>query len=348
MFQLRSFVHQRLYAAAEEILGEVEKTITLALHEARTQRPKQDPDAQHPKPDCLQQISEPQLTTGALNKEGELPENLAHPSTQEESDLNEAEVQYPAQTTAGRGFVQIDFGLKVEQEEHGEDSEIQEVIFPPVEVVKCEQDQPEANISDEMQPVSSDCSEAEIDGNGSDEEWAQNKGAKMNVKKQKPDGNTSARSIKDLLVCPTCGKGFQYIRPLMKHITTHKKTNESNEELLNNLQSAYKTVCDFCGKKFASAGCLKTHSKIHTGVRDYRCQDCGKTFIQKGHLTVHIRTHSGERPYYCEFCGRAFSQKQNLSAHERRIHMGEMQNQCGSERKQVLCGVSRKRHKSFL
>ena len=34
MIQLRLFVHQRLYTAAEEILGEVEKTITLALHEA--------------------------------------------------------------------------------------------------------------------------------------------------------------------------------------------------------------------------------------------------------------------------------------------------------------------------
>ncbi|XP_033999113.1 uncharacterized protein LOC117492824 isoform X2 [Trematomus bernacchii] len=31
MFQLRSFVHQRLYTAAEEILGEVEKTIKLAF-----------------------------------------------------------------------------------------------------------------------------------------------------------------------------------------------------------------------------------------------------------------------------------------------------------------------------
>lgn len=33
MFQLRSFVHQRLYTAAEEILGEVEKTIKLAFEE---------------------------------------------------------------------------------------------------------------------------------------------------------------------------------------------------------------------------------------------------------------------------------------------------------------------------
>ena len=37
MNQLRLFVHQRLYTAAEEILGEVEKTITLALYESEDQ-----------------------------------------------------------------------------------------------------------------------------------------------------------------------------------------------------------------------------------------------------------------------------------------------------------------------
>ena len=42
MFQLRSFVHQRLYAAAEEILGVVEKTITLALYEAEVSRSKEE------------------------------------------------------------------------------------------------------------------------------------------------------------------------------------------------------------------------------------------------------------------------------------------------------------------
>lgn len=42
MFQLRSFVHQRLYAAAEEIIGEVEKTITLALYEAEVSRSKEE------------------------------------------------------------------------------------------------------------------------------------------------------------------------------------------------------------------------------------------------------------------------------------------------------------------
>lgn len=251
--------------------------------------------------------------------------------------MSRTEVQDPSENASGRSFVQIDFGLKVEQEELEEDRDIQVVVFPSDEVVKREQDQPETEVYEEIQPESSDASEAEIDSNGSDEEWARNKGTKTKIKKQKPGGNSPVKRTNGLLVCPTCGKGFQYIRPLMKHITTHKKTNESMTEFLHNLQTAYKKtfVCDYCGKKFASAGCLKTHSKIHTGVRDFRCQDCGKTFVQKGHLTVHIRTHSGERPYYCEFCGRAFSQKQNLLAHKRRIHMGEKRNHFESEMTQV-------------
>lgn len=42
MFQLRSFVHQRLYAAAEEILGEVERAITAALHRGEVHRFKEE------------------------------------------------------------------------------------------------------------------------------------------------------------------------------------------------------------------------------------------------------------------------------------------------------------------
>lgn len=48
MFQLRSFVHQRLYAAAEEIFGEVEKVITLALNKAEVHRHKEEAESPPP------------------------------------------------------------------------------------------------------------------------------------------------------------------------------------------------------------------------------------------------------------------------------------------------------------
>lgn len=42
MLRLRSFIQQRLSAAAEEILGEVERTITLALSGAQLHPPKEE------------------------------------------------------------------------------------------------------------------------------------------------------------------------------------------------------------------------------------------------------------------------------------------------------------------
>uniref|UniRef100_A0A665WE02 C2H2-type domain-containing protein n=1 Tax=Echeneis naucrates TaxID=173247 RepID=A0A665WE02_ECHNA len=143
--------------------------------------------------------------------------------------------------------------------------------------------------------------------------------------KQTPAGHM------DKNVCPVCGKGFQYIRPFMKHLKTHNRTCESTKELLSNLQSAHskRLVCDVCGKTFTNPGCLHIHSKIHTGIKDFKCQDCGKSFVRKEHLTVHMRTHSGERPYHCDVCGRAFTQSQNLKVH-RLTHSGEKRYQCGS------------------
>lgn len=55
MFQLRSFVHHRMYAAAEEILGEVEKTITLAVCEVS--RSKEEVESLRRQPGFLQNKS---------------------------------------------------------------------------------------------------------------------------------------------------------------------------------------------------------------------------------------------------------------------------------------------------
>lgn len=55
MFQLRSFVHHRMYAAAEEILGEVEKTITLAVCEVS--RFKEEVESLRRQPDFLENES---------------------------------------------------------------------------------------------------------------------------------------------------------------------------------------------------------------------------------------------------------------------------------------------------
>ncbi|XP_070837333.1 zinc finger protein 436 [Chaetodon trifascialis] len=359
MFQLRSFVHQRLYSAAEEILGEVEKTITLALYEAEVSRSKEEVESLRHQLDILRKkpAGKPSLTSSDAPP---LQETTA-PSTQEESHFSlSTEVPGPSQTSTDMNndswnycLVETDFKvskIKEEQEEVGDDSQTQEIEVPSPVIVKSEQDQPS---------VSSDCSAARREDSEDDEEVMNSKGDQTKTMEQKgklsqgQSGSVDKKGQAVLLCdksknekgrsfCHLCGKGFQYIGSLMKHIKTHENrsdctvcgtTHPSTKELITHLKGCHNKTdfCDICGKTFANNRCLRLHERIHTGVKEFMCQECGKTFYRREHLIVHVRTHSGEKPYHCDICGKAFSQSQNLTIHKR-SHSGERPYHCG------LCG----------
>lgn len=377
MFQLRSFVHQRLYTAAEEILGEVQKTITLAMYEAEVSRSKGEVESLRTQLDFLRKKSaaEPSLTsrTGTHGEECDpavMQENPG-PSTPDESSLG-AEIPGASQTSAEPDqnnwnycLIQTDFlmtEIKEEQEEIWGDGQTQMMVFPSPEIVKSEIDQPETQASNEMQPISSDVSAAaECENHDSDGELVDSKGEQTQKKKQKgkilqgqsgsavekdegtlADDKSPAKGDKGRSFCHFCGKAFQYIGSLMKHIKSHENnfdctvcgmTCQSSNELITHVKSSHsKTLfCGTCGKTFANSRCLRLHEKVHTDKKEFVCQECGKTFYRREHLIVHVRTHSGEKPYHCEICGKAFSQSQNLTIHKR-SHSGEKPYQCG------LCG----------
>ncbi|XP_056256726.1 zinc finger protein 26-like [Seriola aureovittata] len=369
MFQLRSFVHQRLYAAAEEILGEVEKTITLALYEAEVSRSKEEVESLRHQLGLLRKKSaaEPPLTSSTAEHEDQCDTPLLRenpgPSTPEESNFSlNAELPGPSQTSANLDnnnwnycMVETDFKMsEIKEEEVEDENQTQEIVFPSPEIVKSE---PETQVSSEMEPLSLDCSAAQSENNDSDEELVNSKGeqTKMINREEKilqgQSGNDdkkddavlpSAKGQKDRSFCHLCGKGFQYIGSLMKHIKTHESktdctvcgmTHQSTKELVTHLKGCHNKAyfCDICGKTFASNRCLRLHERIHTGIKEFACQECGKTFYRREHLIVHVRTHSGEKPYHCDICGKAFSQSQNLTIHKR-SHSGERPYHCG------MCG----------
>ncbi|XP_074655717.1 vascular endothelial zinc finger 1-like [Tubulanus polymorphus] len=106
-------------------------------------------------------------------------------------------------------------------------------------------------------------------------------------------------------------------------------------------------VCEICHKHFSCSGNLRTHEKLHTGIKPFVCPICGKAFSQISSaelrhqchqcgrylpsthsLTIHIRSHSGERPFQCPVCQKCFSDKSNLRRHMRTMHFGIKPYQC--------------------
>ncbi|CAJ1076519.1 zinc finger protein 287-like [Xyrichtys novacula] len=364
MFQLRSFVHQRLYAAAEEILGEVEKTISLALYEAEVSRSQEEVESLRHQLDLLQkkQAVGPSLTSNSVRCRDKcdtsfLQENPG-PSTPDDCNFSlSTETPGPSQSSKDEdqdnnnwnfSLDEIDFKVSDIKEEQ---EECKEIDFLTAEIVKSE---PEDQVSCDLHPICEP--QREVDDSG--EVFVNNKGEQtkslegkvqvqsggINKKNQQvlPHDSQSAKNEKGRSFCHLCGKGFQYIGSLMKHIKAHENKNDcticgvlcqSTEELINHLKVCHNKTyfCHICGKTFANERCVRLHEKIHAGIREFMCQECGKTFHRREHLVVHVRTHSGEKPYHCDICGKAFSQSQNLTIHKRG-HSGERPYHC------VLCG----------
>ncbi|XP_041634049.1 zinc finger protein 37-like [Cheilinus undulatus] len=377
VFHLRSFVHQRLSAAAEEIFGEVEKTIT-ALFEAEVCRSKEEVESLRNQLDLLQkkQAEEPSLTSSTVEHEDQCDTHTLDEKPEQCTLSGSDEVPGPSQTNSDLvrkswscSLVQKDLKvseIKVEEEEHCVDDVIQKIIFPSSEIVKSEENQPE-DAFHEMPLLSVDCSDTQAEIK---EELLNSKGDSTTTTEaivqvqignppwkshqRIPYNSHSARNEKRRSFCHLCGKGFRYIGSLMKHIKAHDKNIDcsvcgvacqSNEDLIDHMKVKHSIayLCNICGKTFASSLCLQLHEKIHAEVRDFTCQECGKTFYRKDHLVVHVRTHSGEKPYHCDVCGKAFSQSQNLTIHKRR-HSGEKPYHCATCGKFFCSGGQLKMH----
>ncbi|KAH3774556.1 hypothetical protein DPMN_175938 [Dreissena polymorpha] len=50
--------------------------------------------------------------------------------------------------------------------------------------------------------------------------------------------------------------------------------------------------CHKCSRTFVSNGVLKSHLKVHTGVKSYKCVMCEALFSTSGSLKRHMSTHS--------------------------------------------------------
>ncbi|KAJ8920878.1 hypothetical protein NQ315_015671 [Exocentrus adspersus] len=152
-------------------------------------------------------------------------------------------------------------------------------------------------------------------------------------------------------VCTVCNKPFSRGEHLIRHLKVHQSNSDKDTNLKCSICELTFTrsdhlarhtkvhllqdkrhVCVECGKAFNRLDNLKTHQRIHTGVKDnaklHLCIYCGKEFNNSSNMLRHSRVHTGERPYVCNICGRAFTQSNDLSLHMRR-HTGARPYACG-------------------
>ena len=123
--------------------------------------------------------------------------------------------------------------------------------------------------------------------------------------------------------CEQCGQGF-FSRPALTNHSNNKHNmaglhtcnvcqkdchnKYSLEEHMGKHTGERKHACreTGCSKRFRLTSVRMRHEKVHTGIREFKCEKCGKQFVQKNGLVVHMKRHNGTKEHACRTCGKAF------------------------------------------
>ena len=139
-----------------------------------------------------------------------------------------------------------------------------------------------------------------------------------------PKESSNGKQQSKKYICKVCDRDFTWFGNYQKHVLKHGKIAENDyfftednlcEETIISKNATNTYRCKLCDKTFSRLSGLRTHIRMHNGLRPFKCMECSLAFTTNRALKMHSRIHSGERPYKCPQCEKSFTRKDELQAH---------------------------------
>uniref|UniRef100_A0A665TZV5 C2H2-type domain-containing protein n=2 Tax=Echeneis naucrates TaxID=173247 RepID=A0A665TZV5_ECHNA len=340
---LRALLTERLTAAAEEIVGLLEETV--AEYEDRAERSEREICRQRK---LLDAVLKPEVR---LHR-AEVQQLFV---TKEDQDPNPPHIKEEED--------EVWTNHEEDQIQGLEEAEVTTFTFSPVTVkTEDEDDEEELQFSQAHQgQTETRDSEGRPVPQGDSGQVLGHKASKLFVAEIEvscEDWEETSEPEKQLQ-CPKCGKIFATAAILGVHMKTHTgeklfhctfcgrsvgPSGNLTDQMHAPLEEKRFLYCA-CGKRFAWRDGSKSsqlHRTLDGGMKLFGCSVCMKFFSSSSSIRKHLRIHTGEKPFDCSVCGKRFTEKGNLVSHMA-CHTGEKRFSCnGCNRKFIWRSVFKK------
>ncbi|XP_037651258.1 zinc finger protein 235-like [Sebastes umbrosus] len=301
---LRALLTERLTAAAEEIVGLFEETV--AEYEDRAERSEREICRQRR---LLDAVLKPQVKLTRADVQQLLVVKEEVPPEQQEwsSSLDQEDPEPPHIKEEQEELWTSQEG---EQLQGLEEADITKFPFTPVPV-KSEDDE-EKPQSSQLHQRQTEQMETEADGEDcGGPEPARNSDPDRHLQSDSDD-KTGDISIAEIEV--SCDEWEETREPQSGLNSQDKKELPVSDPGCNSHEKPFS--CSVCGKKFTKKGFLKTHIRTHAGEKPFSCSVCGKKYTKKGYLVQHMAVHRGETGQSCSVCNKRLVWHSGVECHQ--------------------------------
>nr|XP_046273333.1 uncharacterized protein LOC124074434 [Scatophagus argus] len=293
---LRALLTERLTAAAEEIVALFEETV--AEYEDRAERSEREICRQRRLLDALlkPEVRLDRADVLLVSKEEDPPEQQDWSSS-----LDQEEPPEPPHIKEEQE--ELWTSQQEEQLQGLEEADITKFKITPVKSEEDDEEDPQSSLLHQRQ---TEQVKTEADG--------EDCGGPEPARSSDPDVDyrTSEFSVAEIEVI--CDDWVESREPQSGSNLLTDTEDAVGEKRCNFLNKPFS--CSECGKAFTKNGLLETHMRMHTGEKPFSCSVCGKKYMIYRYLMQHMAIHDVGNPTICSFCNKRLVWQSGVECHQ--------------------------------